>query len=117
MCKSGRGGSRLLQLSGSTGKLQLVVDEPPQAEYNQWANERIEYYKRVEPNAPVRDIAPDITLPAAHRVRLRDISSEAVWKIVLTNPEKAGLQAINRLGRIHEQRRIEFVAASSSSST
>ena len=94
-----------------------MVDEPPQAEYNKWANDRIEYYKRVEPNAPIRDIAPDVSLPAGHRVRLRGIASEAVWKIVLTNPEVAGLQAINRLGRIHEQRRVEFVAASSSSST
>jgi hypothetical protein len=115
MWKASRGGSRMLQLSGVTGKIQLVVDEPPEIEYNQWANDRIEYYKCVEPNAPIRDVAPDVTLPAAHRVRLRGLASEAVWKVVLTNPEKAGLQAINRLGRMHEQRRIEFVESSSSS--
>ena len=64
MWKAGRGGSRMLQLSGPTGKLQLVVDEPPQEEHNQWANDRIEYYERVEPNAIIRDVAPDVSLPA-----------------------------------------------------
>ena len=91
-----------------------MVDEPPLEEYNQWANDRIGYYKRVEPNAPIRDVAPDVTLPAAHCLRLNGLASEAVWKVVLTNPEKASLQAINRLGRMHEQRRIEFVKSSSS---
>ena len=91
-----------------------MVDEPPEQEYNQWANDRIENYKRVELNAPIRDVAPDVTLPAAHRLRLRGLASEAVWKVVLTNPEKAGLQAIYRLGRMHEQRRIQFAKYSSS---
>ena len=35
MWKENRGGSRMLQLSGATGKIQLVVDEPPLEEYNQ----------------------------------------------------------------------------------
>ena len=28
--------------------MQLIMDEPPEALYNQWIRDRIEYYKRVE---------------------------------------------------------------------
>ncbi|CAJ1345785.1 unnamed protein product [Effrenium voratum] len=46
--------------------LQLVLDEPPEGLYNRWVKERLEYYRRVEPSAPLRDVsivdqkAPDV---------------------------------------------------------
>ena len=47
--KQGRGATRLVQIIGrNRGKkvsLQLIMDEPPEALYNQWIRDRIEYYK------------------------------------------------------------------------
>ncbi|CAJ1409063.1 unnamed protein product [Effrenium voratum] len=37
--------------------LQLVLDEPPEGLYNRWVKERLEYYRRVEPSAPLRDVS------------------------------------------------------------
>ena len=57
-------GARLVQIIGRRkGKkvsLQLIMDEPPEALYNQWIKDRIEYYKRVEPVAPQRDEQLDL---------------------------------------------------------
>ena len=112
-----RGGSRMVQIGNGQNKIQLILVEPQEALYNQWANDRIEFYKRVEPNAPVRDVAPEFSEKAAHRLRLRKMASDAVWDVVLSNPEKAGLAAIQQLGRRHELKKVVFVPASSSSSS
>ena len=67
--KQGRGATRLVQIIGrNKGKkvsLQLIMDEPPEALYNQWIKDRIEYYKRVEPVAPPRDEQLDLGPPVA----------------------------------------------------
>ena len=67
--KQGRGATRLVQIIGrNRGKkvsLQLIMDEPPEALYNQWIRDRIEYYKRVEPVAPPRDEQLDLGPPVA----------------------------------------------------
>ena len=67
--KQGRGATRLVQIIGrNRGKkvsLQLIMDEPPEALYNQWIRDRIEYYKGVEPVAPPRDEQLDLGPPVA----------------------------------------------------
>ena len=45
---------------GKKVSLQLIMDEPPEALYNQWIRDRTEYYKRVEPVAPPRDEQLDL---------------------------------------------------------
>lgn len=51
-------GNRMVQLShrraGERVSLRLILDEPPPKAYNQWIKDRVEYYKRVEPTAPLR---------------------------------------------------------------
>ena len=65
--KQGRGATRLVQIIGRhRGRkisLQLIMDEPPEALYNQWIKDRIEYYKRVEPVAAPRDEQLDLGPP------------------------------------------------------
>ena len=34
-----------------------MLDEPPDGLYNRWVKERLEYYRRVEPSAPLRDVS------------------------------------------------------------
>ena len=102
----------MVQIGNGHEKIQLILDEPPESLYNKWANERIEFYKRVEPNAPVRDAAPELTVQAKYRLRLRKQVSEVIWNVILSNPEKGGLEAIQQLGRQHEQKKITFVPAS-----
>jgi len=62
------GATRLVQIVGRhKGKkvsLQLIMDEPPEALYNQSIKDRIEYYKRVEPVA-LRDEQLDLGPPLA----------------------------------------------------
>ena len=55
--RAGGGGSRLLQIRAGKAILQLVLDEPPEGLYNRWVKERLEYYRRVEPSAPLRDVS------------------------------------------------------------
>ncbi len=102
----------MVQIGHGHEKVQLILDEPPESLYNKWANERIEFYKRVEPNAPVRDAVPELTVQAKYRLRLRKQVSEVIWNVILSNPEKRGLEAIQQLGLQHEQRKITFVPAS-----
>ena len=55
--RAGGGGTRLLQIRAGKAILQLVLDEPPEGLYNRWVKERLEYYRRVEPSAPLRDVS------------------------------------------------------------
>ena len=55
-----KSGSRFVTIYDGEVCVQLILDEPPQAEYNIWMNQRIEYYMRLEPCEPVRDEIPVI---------------------------------------------------------
>ena len=63
--------------------LQLIMDGPPIKEWNQWMRERIEFYKRIEPNDTVRDEIPMVPdAPISHRIRVSGVVSDAVWKVL-----------------------------------
>ena len=105
--KQGRGATRLVQIIGrSRGKrvsLQLIMDEPPEALYNQWIRDRIdiEYYKRVEPVAPPRDEQLDLGPPVA-RIRAshsndRGPVGQMIWATILSNRELSNLQYIGKV--------------------
>ena len=40
--------------------LQLIMDEPPEALYNQWIKDRIKYYERVSPRDEQLDLGPPV---------------------------------------------------------
>ena len=110
--KQGRGATRLVQIIGrSRGKrvsLQLIMDEPPEALYNQWIRDRIEYYKRVEPVAPPRDEQLDLGPPVA-RIRVshsndRGPVGQMIWASILSNRELANLQYIGKVADKHAKR-------------
>ena len=92
----------MLQIGSGDNHIQLIMDEPPDRECSDWCNSRIEFYKRVEPNAPLRDVAPDTKSPAKNRIRFSGLASAAVWKVILSNPEQKTLEDIAKMGSIHE---------------
>jgi hypothetical protein len=65
----------MIQIGSGGQRIQIILNDPPLDLYNKWANDRIEYYKRVEPNAPLRDVAPEMTDKTAYRIRLRGAAS------------------------------------------
>ena len=76
LLKAKGGGTRFLQLSGRKAdqrvRLQLILDEPPQALENKWIKERVEYYMRCEPHAPpeMREWRPVVGQGSASATRM-----------------------------------------------
>ena len=94
--RAGGGGTRLLQIRAGKAILQLVLDEPPEGLYNRWVKERLEYYRRVEPSAPLRDVS--IVDQKVPRFRFSQTTqtghvSNAIWELILRNPEAAASSA------------------------
>jgi hypothetical protein len=98
--KPGQGGGRFLQISDGTVTLQAIVDEPPGTLYAKWIKSRVEWYKRILPRAPLTDERPNLAPPASNRLRFSESLSNALWEIVLSNPEEAALQSIERLATL-----------------
>ena len=93
--KGKMGSSRFLQITSGNVVLQMVLDEPPERLYNRWVKDRIEFYKRLEPTAPLRDVPLKVDPNPVHRLSFSISNglgnvSDAIWNIVLANPEKAG---------------------------
>ena len=111
-------GSRMLTISDEQGAkgpsmtIQVICKEPPQTEWNAWAKSRIEFYKRFEPNEPLRD-EPALTCPrlANQRVRLEGLSSDLLWTAILGNPDT---QLMANLEKLYDSiNQIKFVKAKS----
>ncbi|CAK9108251.1 unnamed protein product, partial [Durusdinium trenchii] len=106
--KASRGGSRFLQITGeqwgSLASLQLVLDEPPEALYNKWIKERMEFYKRVEPCAAARDERLELVGKMNQRMRFSTSNnlgsvSDAIWQVILCNEEMRGIRAIQQVAQ------------------
>ena len=104
--KSKRGSSRFVQIQGrhkgQRVSLQLILDEPPQALYSRWIKSRVEYYTRMEPQAPLRDECLDIDPNTVSRLRFSRVNnmehiSDLLWGIIFSNPEVDGLKQIHDL--------------------
>ena len=91
----------MLDIFDGKCRLQVVRNEPEEALFNKWANERLELYKRLEPNAPPRDMAPPTDIPASHGVMVGPMVSDAIWQVVLGNHEAAGLRHVLRTAAAH----------------
>ena len=110
--KAGTGASRFVQITGHhKGKeacLQLILDEPPERLYNEWVKSRLEFYKRIEPTAPPRDIALQVDPDLTNRLMFScqnnmGLVSSAIWQILLQNPELASLQKIGAVAAAHSK--------------
>ena len=104
--RQGKGASRFVQLigehRGAKVNLQLILDEPPQQLYNSWVKSRLEYYKRVEPTAAPRDVALEVDPDHTQRLKFSCQNdnanvSNAIWSVLLSNPDLEGLRKINEL--------------------
>ena len=80
-------------------RIQLIVDEPEQGLWNRWARDRMELYRRLEPNAAPRDEAPPRDIPASHRIQLSPLVSQAIWELVLGNYEASALRHIQDVAK------------------
>ena len=70
--------------------------------YNRWVKERLEYYRRVEPSAPLRDVS--IVDQKVPRFRFSQTTqtghvSNAIWELLLRNPEAAALKRIDDIAK------------------
>ena len=100
--RAGGGGTRLLQIRAGKAILQLVLDEPPEGLYNRWVKERLEYYRRVEPSAPLRDVSiVDQKVPRFRfsQTTQTDHVSNAIWELILRNLEAAALKRIDDIAK------------------
>ena len=100
--RAGGGGTRLLQIRAGKAILQLVLDEPPDGLYNRWVKERLEFYRRVEPSAPLRDVSVvDQKVPRFRFGRTTQTGhvSDAIWELILRNPEAAALKRIDDIAK------------------
>ena len=80
--------------------LQIILDEPPESLWNPWIMERCEFYKRLEPRDDIRDMVPMLPqAPSSHRIKLAGPASDAVWKVLYSNPEVEALLEEDRLAR------------------
>ena len=60
--------------------------------------ERVEFYKRIEPNDATRDAMPCLPdLPNTHRIRIERAGSLAVWKVLYTNPDPTAMLHLDAL--------------------
>eukprot|EP00435_Cladocopium_sp_Y103_P033038 s40_g8.t1 len=104
--KSSTGSSRVVQLYGGKGNkkigLQLILDEPPAALYEQWVRDRINFYLRVKPVDAIRDNALELDYPIRERLRFScqnnlAMVSDLIWGVLLSNPDRDGLAKIQML--------------------
>ena len=64
--------------------------------------------ERLEPTAPLRDVPLKVDPNPVHRLRFSISNglghvSDAIWSVVLANPEKAGLEGMHHLADQHLQ--------------
>ena len=97
--RQGKGASRFVQLigehRGAKVNLQLILDDS-------WVKSRLEYYKRVEPTAAPRDVALEVDPDHTQRLKFSCQNgnanvSNAIWSVLLSNPDLEGLRKINEL--------------------
>ncbi len=85
----------LLEIYDGVVLISLILDAPPQKEYNAWAKERIKVYRKFEPTGALLDAVPKkIEGVTPKRIRLKAAASDHVWRVILTggsNAVSAGL--------------------------
>ena len=107
---AGKEGGWFVVIYDGTVVLQLIMDGPPIKEWNVWMKERIEFYKRIEPNDTVRNEIPMVPdAPISHRIRVKGQVSEAVWRVLYTNPDP---QAMMQLDFLAQEAKSHEVATS-----
>ena len=105
-----KSGSRFVTIYDGEVCAQLILDEPPQAEYNVWIAQRCEYYMRLEPCEPVRDEIPVIPAPpGTSRIRYGGDQSQSIWRILSSDPGPGALLQLEQIARKAEA--MQHVAA------
>ena len=76
---------------------QVILDEPPKLLWETHKKGKYSIYMRVEPNAPVRDVAPSHTAVEDRITRLRfsGATSDTIWAALLELPDDSTRQRIN----------------------
>ena len=80
----------MLDIFDGKNRLQVLLNGPNEALFNKWAKEKLELYKRLEPNEAPRDMSPPTDIPANRRIMVGPLVSDAIWEVVLGNHEAAG---------------------------
>ena len=100
---------------------QVILDEPPKLLWETHKKGKYAIYMRVEPNAPVRDVALSHTAVEDRITRLRfsGVASDNIWAALLELPDAATRQRIDEnyetLKAMTRARRRQEEAATDSS--
>jgi hypothetical protein len=86
----------MVQLFAEGFKIELVLDEPPEAEWLAHQKERCEYYKRFEPNAELLNRFPICGESWTH-MAMKGAESDLIWKCILSSNSEEVMAAINRI--------------------
>ena len=97
----------LLKSLGASTKFQIVIDAPPEKMWEEWKKSRIDYYRRFEPSAPVRD-EPLGPPKGAKRLRLTGQASTQLWMGALAGTDEKSKRAMAEAFREYRQRMGAF---------
>ena len=86
----------MVQLFAGKFKLELVLDEPPDAEWMAHQKKRCEYYKRFEPNAELLNKFPICGVSWTH-IAMKGAESDLIWKCILSSKSEEVMAAISNI--------------------
>ena len=80
----------LLEIYDGVVLISLILDSPPQREYDAWAKERVKLYRKFEPTGALLDAVPKkIEGVTPKRIRLRNEASNHIWRVILSGGSNA----------------------------
>ena len=82
------GGTRMVQIFGEHGCLELILDEPPQELVTKWEADRMKYYMKLEPSDARRNVRPKIFYHV--------VASDAIWAHIYNSSSEEACNAIDK---------------------
>ncbi|CAE8724902.1 unnamed protein product, partial [Polarella glacialis] len=96
-------GSHFIQINDGTTFLQIILDSPDKAPWNEWAQERANCM-RLEPKKPRSMVAPTLAnAQESNRCRFGGAASDAIWEILYTNPDMGTIAELDLLAAMPVQ--------------
>ena len=89
----------MVQIFGERGCLELILDEPPEELLREWEDDRMKYYRKLEPKEPKRNVLPKIFNTPCIRIRYSGVASDAIWAHIYSSSSEDACAAIDDIVR------------------
>ena len=89
----------MVQIFGERGCLELILDEPPEALEKTWREDRMKFYRKIEPKETKRNVLPKIFNTPCIRVRYSGVASDAIWAHIYSSSSVDACTAIDDIVR------------------